>query len=217
MRDTATRWTLIGAARSGDGEAQRRFSEKYRGPVLAYLRRRGQGSDAEDLTQEVFLRLFSGGVLTRAGADKGRFRHLLLAVTKHVLADHVRARTAQKRGGAADVRSLGELDVPAEVPEDATFEQEWLLNLVERGLERLRADHPNYHQAVKRFLLEGESRAKVAQALGRSEASVRNWVHRGRRKLISYLREEAWNYTTDGDEYTEELAYLARALGEGAG
>ena len=99
MRDTATRWTLIGAARGGDAGAQRLFADKYRGPVLAYLRRRGLDADAEDVTQEVFLRLFRGGVLDRATESGGRFRDLLLAVTKHTLTDHWRAAGAVKRGG----------------------------------------------------------------------------------------------------------------------
>lgn len=213
MRDTATRWTLIGAARSGDADAQQRFYERYHGPVLAYLRRRGAGSDAEDLTQEVFLRLFAGGVLNRATQSGGRFRSLLFAVTRHVLADSARKGAARKRGGGLDLRSLGDLEVAAPEPEEASFAQEWLAHLVERSLERLAREHPNYHEALRRTLLAGERRADIAAALERSEASIRNWVHRGRRKLLSYLREEAWHYTADAKEYAEELAALSRLLG----
>lgn len=216
MRNTATRWTLIGAARGGDAEAQRQFADKYRGPVVAYLRRRGLDADAEDVTQEIFLRLFRGGVLDRATESSGRFRDLLLAVTKHALADHWRAAGAVKRGGRADVRPLGDVDPASPTSEDVTFQQEWLLNLIEHCLERLRTDHPNYHRALRLTLFEGKARADAAAELGHSEASVRNWVHRGRRKLISYVREEAWSYSGTQEAYRDELSYLARLLGEQA-
>jgi DNA-directed RNA polymerase specialized sigma24 family protein len=113
------------------------------------------------------------------------------------------------------VHSLGDVE-PASPggAADATFQQEWLLNLIEHCLERLRADHPNYHQALRLTLFEEKTRAEVAALMGRSEVSVRNWVHRGRRKLISYVREEAWGYSGTSEAYREELSYLSSLMGE---
>lgn len=215
MRATATRWTLIEAARGGDTAAQRAFAEKYRAPVLAWLDGRGLRPDeAEDVAQEVFLRLFAEGVLERADPARGRFRALLLAVTRHVHASHVRAATAAKRGGGA-VERLGELDPagPAGLDDDE-FARDWLLNLLDLALRRLEREHPRYHEAIELFLLEGGRRADVARAMGRTEGAVRNYVHRGKRKLASYVREEAWSYSSTREECVEELGALARLLGD---
>lgn len=205
-----TRWTLIDAARSGDEEAQRRFVRKYRRPTVAYLRACGLGSGAEDVAQEVFLRLFQDGVLDKADPSKGKFRSLLLAVTKNLLGKHLRAERAEKRGGGA-VQSLGDRQVSAPQPDEA-FEREWLLNILDLCMARLEREHPHYHGALSRFLLEGRNQTQVAEAMGKSARDVRNYVHRGKQKLVAYMREEAWNYSASRTEYAEEIQHLSRLL-----
>src|SRR6185369_17516202 len=76
--------------------------EAYWFPLYAYLRRRYQPDEAQDLTQEFFAR----EVLTRRifkGVDplRGRFRAWLLASLKHLAANVADARIAKKRGGGA--------------------------------------------------------------------------------------------------------------------
>lgn len=216
MNATNTRWTQIEAAREGDGAAQRAFATKYGAPLLAYLRRRGFDQDAEDLSQQVWMRLFAGGALARAAPGQGRFRDLLLAVTKHVVTDHLRARGAIKRGGAVDIVPL-EVEPAAAAEDEVAYDREWLLNLLELALARLEREHPVYHEALRRFLLEGSARADVAAALGTTDAVVRNRVHRGKAKLIGYLREEVWNYSSTREELGGELGHLARLLEGPAG
>ena len=132
MHFPGTRWTEIRAAQDGDTAALESFTRKYRPPVVAYLSRRGFGSEAEDLAQEVFLRFFSGDLLSRAEPSKGRFRNLILAVTRHVIGHHLEKRNAKKRGGGA-VRSLGDIDVldkPAHRTHLQRFEELFKLALV---------------------------------------------------------------------------------------
>ena len=90
MRFQSTLWTLIGHARGGDEQALTEFVERYRPPVVAFIGRRGFTSESEDLAQEVFLEVFKDEVLTKADPDKGRFRSLLLAVTRNVIGKHLR-------------------------------------------------------------------------------------------------------------------------------
>jgi len=55
------------------------LSENYWYPLYAYVRRRGYADDeAQDLTQEFFVRLLGGRYLDRADREKGRFRSFLL-------------------------------------------------------------------------------------------------------------------------------------------
>ena len=74
-----TRWTLVVA----DGNPKRKearsalvsLCENYWYPLYAYVRRRGyQTDEAQDLTQEFFLRVLGGRYLDRADPQNGRFR-----------------------------------------------------------------------------------------------------------------------------------------------
>jgi hypothetical protein len=76
-----TRWSLVVAA----GDSQRKdarsalvsLCEHYWYPLYAYLRRRGyRAEEAQDLTQEFFIRVLEGRSLDRADPEKGRFRSL---------------------------------------------------------------------------------------------------------------------------------------------
>ena len=103
-----TRWTLVVAA----GDSQRKearaalvsLCENYWYPLYAYIRRRGYPPDqAQDLTQEFFVRVLEGRYLDRADPEKGRFRAFLLSSLKFFLADEADRTRAQKRGGGAIV------------------------------------------------------------------------------------------------------------------
>ena len=99
-----TRWTLVVAA----GDPQRKearsalvsLCEGYWYPLYAYVRRRGYPADqAQDLTQEFFIRVLEGRYLDRADPEKGRFRAFILTSLKFFLADEADRNRAQKRGG----------------------------------------------------------------------------------------------------------------------
>jgi DNA-directed RNA polymerase specialized sigma24 family protein len=89
-----TIWTTISQAGAHDRAALEDFAQRYRAPILAYLRGRGfSGNDAEDLCQEVFVRVLQSGVLAKADRSRGRFRSLLLTVTTRVVQDRRRRRS----------------------------------------------------------------------------------------------------------------------------
>src|SRR6202050_5911971 len=101
-----TRWTLVVAA--GDPHRKEARSalvslcENYWYPLYAYLRRRGYAADqAQDLTQEFFMRVLEGRYLDRADPKKGRFRSFILTSLKFFAADEQDRQRAQKTGGAA--------------------------------------------------------------------------------------------------------------------
>jgi RNA polymerase sigma factor (sigma-70 family) len=206
-----TRWTLVEAAGAGDAEALAQLAERYRPPLLAFVRRRGPPGLAEDLTQEVFIRLLRSSILARADKGAGRFRSLLLGVARNVIARHHQRQATQKRGGGKVIRGLGELD-PAAQEEQDDFDREWVRRLLQLAFQRLEQEHPNYFAALRLYLLEEKSAAEVAEVMGKTKANVKNYVHRGRTKLVGYLREEVWGYSGSEEERAEELAFLTRAL-----
>jgi hypothetical protein len=99
-----TRWTLVVAAadlqRKEARSALVSLCEGYWYPLYAYVRRRGYPDDqAQDLTQQFFMRVLEGRYLDRADPDKGRFRAFILTSLKFFLSDEADRDRAQKRGG----------------------------------------------------------------------------------------------------------------------
>src|SRR5437660_8446724 len=133
----ATRWTLVVAA--GDPHRKEARSalvslcENYWYPLYAYLRRRGCPPDqAQDLTQEFFIRVLEGRYLDRADPEKGRFRSFLLTSLKFFVADEHDRLREHKRGGGAIVpleSSFGEERYKREPATDDTPER-----IIERRL-----------------------------------------------------------------------------------
>ena len=83
--------------------------EGYWYPLYAYVRRRGYPADqAQDLTQEFFVRVLDGRYLDRADPEKGRFRAFILTSLKFFLADEAdrQSRTETRRGERALPRNL---------------------------------------------------------------------------------------------------------------
>jgi RNA polymerase sigma factor (sigma-70 family) len=182
-----TIWTTIRQAGALDSSALADVAERYRQPVLEFIGRRGfQGADAEDLCQDVFLRVLKGGVLAKADRDRGRFRSLLLSVTVHVIQDRLRKRR----------------EVPVEDPEppqrQREFDAGWALHLTQRALERLQAQGSPYYDVLEGHLA------------GRRQDRNRLWL--ARKKLAGLMRQEvAYTCATRAD-YEAELAYLAQYL-----
>jgi len=112
--------------------------------LYAYLRRRGYPADqAQDLTQEFFIRVLEGRYLDRADPEKRRFRSFLLTSLKFFVAGEQDRHRAQKRGGGGLPAALssGEDRYQREPAHDETperiFERRWALSALARVMERL--------------------------------------------------------------------------------
>lgn len=210
MKLSATRWTIVQAAQSGDEDAIRALCEKYRPALVAYMRRRGLGEEAEDVTQEALFGLVQTA-LCSADDARGRFRALVFAVARNQVAKFHERAGAQKRGRGR-VEALGEREVASAEP-DEDFDREWLAALIQTCLERLEQDHPDYHQALRLFVVDELPQAEIATRLGVRVGVVKKRVFRGKRKLSDYVREEVWRYSTSARDYEVELRYLSTLLG----
>ena len=184
-----TIWTTIHRAGDQDSMALEHVAERYRQPVLEYIRRRGfQGSDAEDICQDVFVRVLQGGVLAKADRNRGRFRSLMLSVTTHVILDRLRKRR----------------EVPVEDPEPLArqqtddFDHAWALHLTDQAIQRLREQGSPYYDVLEGHLS------------GQPQNRNKLWI--ARRKLAAEIRREvAFTCATRAD-FDEEMAHLARYL-----
>ncbi|MDQ1258025.1 MAG: hypothetical protein QG656_2634, partial [Candidatus Hydrogenedentes bacterium] len=81
---------LVRLARQGHTRAFEMLVKRYEQPLYNYLRRlSGNGSDAEDLFQETFLRVY--GNLDRF-KDTGRFRPWVYQIATNLCRDRIRYR-----------------------------------------------------------------------------------------------------------------------------
>jgi len=226
-----TRWTLVFAA--GDPHRKEARSalvslcENYWYPLYAYLRRRGYPADqAQDLTQEFFVRLLEGRYLDRANPEKGRFRSFLLTSLKFFVADEGDCQRARKRGGGVLVPlefSSGEERYQREPAHDETperiFERRWALSMLDRVVERLRNEFVQHGRAehferLKMFLL-GQSDAPyaaLAREMNTSEGALKVAIHRLRKRYRDLFRQEIADTVADPAEVESELRYLAAVL-----
>jgi RNA polymerase sigma factor (sigma-70 family) len=216
----STSWTLVRNAKDDPG-ALARLLELYRAPVVNFIAARGREGDAEDLAQEVFIRLCRPGFFDRVDASKGKFRTLLLAVTKRTVIDYDRIQKARKRRGSRRLLSLEQLreadsrfDAAEECPEDTEFDRLWAQNLVRQALLRFQQEcerrqsrtYAMFHDHV--FL--GKSQEDVASAHGRKVQDVKNAVHQTRAKLRTYVEQLIQDYAQSNA--SGELKTLARWL-----
>jgi RNA polymerase sigma-70 factor (ECF subfamily) len=208
-------------ARQGDANALDRLAAAYRAPVVNYIRRRGfNAADAEDLAQEVFVKIVEQDMLKRYLPAVGRFRGLLIGVARNVIREHLRRRSALKRGGPGPVtqRILLEIGDDTSVPgSDEAFDQSWVVLLLQRAFKRLEnssKELQNEQDAIVRLnVFEGASYTDIAKQLGLEPGVVRNLLYRGRQKLIEYVRDEVAAYTAPGVEFEAELAHILRLIG----
>ncbi|MBM3758186.1 MAG: sigma-70 family RNA polymerase sigma factor [Acidobacteria bacterium] len=230
-RFPTTRWTLVVAA--GDPRpAEARSAlialcENYWYPLYAYLRRRGYAADqAQDLTQEFFVRVLEGKYLNRADRERGRFRSFLLTSLKSFVADERDRQQAHKRGGGAVVSlelSSGEARYQCEPAHDETperiFERRWALSVLDRVVEKLREQfvrhgRPEHFERLKVFLL-GRSDApyeELARELHTSEGALKVAIQRLRKRYRELFRKEIADTVTDPAEVESELRFLAAVL-----
>lgn len=182
-----TVWDVVHAAGAHDPGALEAFARDYRAPVAAFIRRRGFPADqAEDLCQDVFVRLLAGGVLAKADARRGTFRSLLCTVTMRVIQD--RRRRHEELTGE-------DCDPPAPEPD---FNRDWAVHLTSLALRALREANPRAYHVVHGHLAgEKQDRNKL-------------WI--ARRKLVSLIRREIALTCRSREEIEREVAVLSPYL-----
>ncbi len=204
----STLWTTILQFHS-DPERVRDFVvRRYRQPVVDFALLQGLSrEDSEDVAQEVFIRVCQKAFLNKADQIRGKFRTVLLTVTKRVIVSLRRHDTAGKRDRRRQIPIEG-VDLPEAGPADPEFDRLWVKNLVTQALDRLEID-PSI-QAF-RWHLKGLSYQQIAEKLDRKVSDVTNFIHRARERLKSEIEQLIGEYSSRED-IAEEIAALRRFL-----
>jgi RNA polymerase sigma factor (sigma-70 family) len=144
---------------------------------LAY-RLTGNTHDAEDLTQEVFVRVFR----SLSSYTPGTFEGWLHRITTNLFLDMARRRQRIRFEGLGD-ETVARLGDGARSPADA-FDDRHLDSDIQAALKALA---PEYRAAVILCDIEGLSYEEIADALGIKLGTVRSRIHRGRAQLRAAL------------------------------
>ena len=144
---------------------------------LAY-RLSGNQHDAEDLTQEVFVRVFR----SLSTYQPGTFEGWLHRITTNLFLDMVRRRQRIRFEGLADdahERLPGREPSPQQLLDDRGFDTD-----VQYALDQL---PPEFRAAVVLCDIEGLSYEEIAATLDIKLGTVRSRIHRGRAQLRAAL------------------------------
>jgi RNA polymerase sigma-70 factor (ECF subfamily) len=233
-RFATTHWSLVLAARDRAAPESRdalaALCATYWYPLYAFVRRRGHDADqAQDLTQEFFVRLLEKDYLQVVDRDKGKFRAFLLAAFGHFLLNEYDRAKAQKRGGGREFIPLDfeaaegrySLEPAHALTPERLFERRWALTLLDQVLARLRAEmvqagKEQLYENLKVYLMmdtSAESYAGLAEELGQSAGAVKVAVHRLRKRYRALLREEIARTVDGAEQVEEEIRDLFTALG----
>ncbi len=167
-------------ARAGDNQALSYLYLRYKNSIYGYVLSIVRDEyEAEDVTQQVFLRLMS--VIGRYEPRKVPFTAWIIRVARNAAVDHVRQRRA----------------VPAEEVFDPHFfnndtdpSRRWGL---EHALGTLSQDQ---RDVVMLRHLVGLTPGEIGTLMGRTEASVNGLHHRARRRLRHELESTECGPTT---------------------
>ena len=175
---------LIERLAHGDLAALDALYTRYSRPVFSLaLRVLGNTADAEEVTQDVFERVWRHA--PTFNAERGRFGTWLLSMTHHVAIDTVRKRQRRPQtvtGEAAEAVSRTIADKSADVDESI------LLSLQAEQVRRaLRSLPAAQQEAIELAYFGGLSHLEIAAKLGDPLGTVKARIRRGMERLRSAL------------------------------
>jgi len=145
----------------------------------------GRTAESEDLTQEVFIKIFQ--TLKTFDVGQGTFATWLNRVARNHLVDHYRRTKKDRLTASLDDEESGVLEEKpsAEAAPSVHVETRELKELLQRGLDKL---SPDLREAVVLRDLQDLDYAEVAQVLGVPEGTVKSRINRGRLELARVLK-----------------------------
>jgi RNA polymerase sigma-70 factor (ECF subfamily) len=153
---------------------KRIFNLSYR-----YTNRR---DEAEDLTQEILIRVYQN--LKSYRPEAGSFQNWMLRVARNLIIDHYRQiRRYPQTGGSEELETMNLTDDKIPNPQRVA-EQGEASRFLEAGLQSL---PPELKEAIILRDLEGMAYQDIAGLLNVPEGTVKSRINRGRLELTKLL------------------------------
>lgn len=162
---------LVQRCLDGDESSMRLLVERFQGLVFGLCYRMlGRREDAEDVAQDVFLRVFR----SLHGWDEHRpLKPWVMAIAAN------RCRTALGKRSVEPAVTEFHVDPPAAASVSTDLAEE-----IELAVGKLRDE---YRMCVVLFYQNELSLAEVAEIVQAPEGTVKTWLHRARRELADHL------------------------------
>ena len=192
MEETQVVGLLVRRCISGDASAWEEIVQRYHRRIYNICYRfAGTSDDAQDLTQEVFIKMFR--TLNTYDVSKGAFMTWVTTITRNLLVDHFR-KTKQDRvtdsldtplSEHEDAQPLGEQIADSSRPPDAQVQGREMRETVHQALQKL---SPELREAVILRDLQDMDYREIAATLKVPEGTVKSRINRGRAELARLLQ-----------------------------
>lgn len=183
---------LVRRCVSGDTEAWEEIVRQYNRRIYNVCYRfTGSPDDADDLAQEVFIKLYR--TLDSYSPEKGAFATWVMTMTRNLLVDHFR-KTKQERvtdsldAGLTeeeDSISLGDKIQDSGPSADERIQRKQTQEMVQKAIQKL---SPELREAVILRDLQDMDYKDIAVALKVPEGTVKSRINRGRMELARLLQ-----------------------------
>ncbi|HSS96734.1 MAG TPA: sigma-70 family RNA polymerase sigma factor [Terriglobales bacterium] len=192
MEDVQVAAMLVRRCVAGDAAAWEEIVHKYHRRIynLCY-RFAGTADDAQDLTQEVFIKMYR--TLSSYDVERGAFVTWVTTMTRNLLVDHFR-KTKQDRmtdsldattSDHEDAMPLSDKIEDKAQPPDAGVQSRETREAVHAALQKL---SPDLREAVILRDLQDLDYREIAQVLKVPEGTVKSRINRGRVELARLLQ-----------------------------
>ena len=183
---------LVRRCVSGDAAAWEEIVQKYHRRIFNICYRfAGSSDDAQDLTQEVFIKMYR--TLNSYDMDRGAFMTWVTTMTRNLLVDHFRKTKQERLTDSLDTTSsdhedampLGER-IPDHGPApDSRVQSREAGDTVHQALQKL---SPELREAVILRDLQDMDYKEIATVLKVPEGTVKSRINRGRAELARLLQ-----------------------------
>ena len=179
---------VIRRAQRGDERAFALIVRAYEAPIFNYvLRMVGDRTLAEDLTQDVFLRVFRG---LRGYSRRARFTTWLFQVAKNRVIDEMRAAERRPRTLVA-IEDAPQLEVV-----DAPIEQSEAIHILLSEVDKL---SPDLKESLLLRDIAGLSYNEISDTLDVTLATVKWRIFKAREEVQQALEEQGVGFPTPGE------------------
>jgi RNA polymerase sigma-70 factor, ECF subfamily len=192
LEDAQVAALLVRRCVAGDAAAWEEIVQRYHRRIYNICYRfAGTSDDAQDLTQEVFIKMHR--TLATYDSDKGALMTWVTTMTRNLLVDHFR-RTRQDRmtdsldaapSEHEDSMPLSDRIEDKALPPDAGVQSREAREMVHRGLQKL---SPELREAVILRDLQDMDYKDIATVLKVPEGTVKSRINRGRAELARLLQ-----------------------------
>jgi RNA polymerase sigma-70 factor (ECF subfamily) len=192
LEDAQVAALLVRRCLAGDSAAWEELVQRHHRRIYNICYRfAGSADDAQDLTQEVFIKIYR--TLNSFDTERGAFMTWVTTVTRNLLVDHFR-KTKQDRitdsldaapSEHEDAQPLSEQIRDQGLTPDARAQSREVSEVVHQGLQKL---SPDLREALILRDLQDMDYRDIATTLRVPEGTVKSRINRGRAELARLLQ-----------------------------